>query len=187
MAIVSTRLANGQQSAISQYNNLRADVLAHNHSTGEGGAVDHGDLTDGVISGTYLDHDHLNTHVQGAGTSADPDDPGGDQGVHGLPESGYVAGSLGAQLVVQVGTGTTDSTSAITGSYVDQYEDITFPTEYDSAPKVFIVTTEATSARIAVDDVATTGFRALLGFPFGDAATGQESCEFMWIAVGEIS
>ena len=186
MTIVSTRLANGQQSTINQYNDLRADVLAHDHSSGEGGTVDHGDLTDGVISGTYLDHDHLNTHVQGTGeVVGGSDDPGGDQGVHGLPPAAYVAGSLANQLIVQVGTGTTDTATQIGATgYYDQYEDIAFPTAFDSAPTVFIITTETTSARIAVTNVVAASFRALIGFPFGDAATQQEPCDFMWIAVG---
>lgn len=188
MAITSTVLANGQQSDITHYNNLRSDLLTeHDHSTGKGGTVSHGDLSDGVISGTYTDHDAINTHVQGTGTSSDPDDPGGSQGVHGLPSTAYVMGCLSSQLVMQSGTGTTDSTLVVDGSYVDQYEDITFPAAFSGTPKVFVMSNDSNSARIGATSITTSGFRALIGFPFGSKATSQYSAQFMWIAVGVLA
>ena len=189
--IVSTRLASGQISDISHYNNLRADVLAHTHAAGEGGVINHGDLTDGVISGTYLDHDALNTHVQGAGTSPTPDEGGGDYGVHGLPAEAYIAGSLGSQLLVQYGTGQTDNITVV-GSYgsdpvryhYDQYTTVTFPTAFGGAPSVVIMANVDQSVRIAVQNITTTTFTARVGYAYDDYNDTQEDTHFSWIAIG---
>jgi len=165
----------------------------HDHSTGKGGIVSHGDTSDGVISGTYLDHDALNTHVQGAGTSASPDDPGGSQGVHGLISTAYVMGILTGQYTMQVGTGTTDGATEINGSgYYDQTEEITYPSAFSSDPAIFIVPLDSNSARVGVTLAGgeadyTAKFKALVGFPSGSKATGAYAAEFMWVAIGPLA
>jgi len=186
MAITSTVLANGQQSDVTHYNNLRADLLTeHDHSAGKGGTVSHGNLSDGAITGTYLTHEQLNKHVQGAGTSTEPDDPGGSQGVHGLPSTAYVMGCVGAQLIMQHGTAVTDDTVVVSGEYVDQIYNATFPVAFGATPTVYITPQDSNSARIGATNITTSGFTALIGFPFGAKATGQYGATFSWTGIGE--
>jgi len=188
VAINSTNLAEGQQSAASQYNTLRDDLITqHDHTTGQGGTVSHGDLTDAVISGTYIDHSDLNTHVQGSGTSDTPDAYGGDRGVHGLPALAYVLGSMSSQFVAQWGTDTTNGYQVVSGSYVDQTKTVTFPNTFASAPSVYVIPISADSARVGVYSVGTSSFQALIGFPFGGHATAQSNTDFYWIAVGTLA
>lgn len=185
MAITSTVLANGQQSDVTHYNNLRSDLLTeHDHSSGKGGTVSHGDLSDGAITGTYLTHEQLNKHVQGSGTDTSPDDPGGNQGVHGLPSIAYVMGSVGAQLIMQHGTAVTDITSDVGGGYVDQCYDITFPTAFGSPPTVYVTPNDTNAARVGIYNLSAGGCTAFVGFPFGEKATGQYGATFSWVAIG---
>lgn len=185
MAITSTVLANGQQSDVTHYNNLRRDLLTeHDHSSGKGGTVSHGDLSDGAITGTYLTHEQLNKHVQGSGTDTSPDDPGGNQGVHGLPAIAYVMGSVGAQLIMQHGTTVTDGTAVVSGEYVDQTKAIVFPAAFGDTPTVYITPHDSNAARIGAASVTVNGFTALVGFPFGPKATGAYGASFSWVAIG---
>jgi hypothetical protein len=185
MAITSTVLANGQRSDVTHYNNLRSDLLTeHDHSAGKGGTVSHGDLSDGAITGTYLTHEQLNLHVQGAGTDTSPDDPGGSQGVHGLPSIAYVMGSVGSQLIMQHGVSVTDTTSVVSGSYVDQVATVIFPAEFGDTPTVYLTPQDSNSARVGATNISTFGFTALIGFPFGAKATGQYGATFSWNAIG---
>ena len=188
--IDSTLLADGQVADITQYNNLRHDILnGHNHSAGFGAQVSHGDLGDGIISGTYLSHGRINQHIQGSGTESEPDDPGGSLGVHGLHSSVYVMGSYPTQMTMQKGSGTTDNVTQIGSTdFYDRYEDITFPTPFDSAPVVMVTCNDSDSARTGVTNVTTAGFRALLGFQTGSKSEGGDwGAAFHWFAVGAVS
>lgn len=119
----SSTISDTDTAVASQYNNLRLDVFdttgGHDHDgTSSGGKkVSHGDLLDdAAIINTYLTHSMLNKHVQGTGTSSNPDAVGGDTGCHGLPASAKIAGSVAspaAQYCIQAGTATL---SAGTGS-----------------------------------------------------------------------
>ncbi len=104
MALVSSKVAAGMKVLADHFNKLREDLLTnHDHSSGKGGTVNHGDLSDGIISGTGVNHEHINLHIQGTETDPAPDTPGGDQGVHGLHSSVFVAGGAKHQLVILAG------------------------------------------------------------------------------------
>jgi hypothetical protein len=192
--IVSTRLANGQRSDIAHYNNLRADILAHDHSPGQGAVINHGDLADGVVTNpadTYLDHDALDTHVQGGGSSPDPDSGGGGAyGVHGLPSSAYVAGSLTSQCIVQYGIGTTDNTVTIGTdegeTHVDQWTNVYFDTAFGDTPAVVITARAANyqSVRVSVQNVSTTLFSARVGYAYDTKNQNSTPTQFNWLAIG---
>jgi hypothetical protein len=189
MTIQSTVLANGQQSDVTQYNNLRQDLLVeHTHDGSEGGIVSHGNLGDGVISGTYLNHAIINKHIQGAGTDDDPDENGGGSvGVHGLPDTAYVTGSLSTSRIIQSGSSTTSGTVVISGtSYVDQTGNVTFPTAFSSAPFVYITPISSYSTtRIGVVSVSTTGFTARIGYPYTYSSSRFDT-QFYWVAIGVV-
>jgi len=115
----SSSISDTDTALASQYNNLRLDIFdqtsGHDHAgtATSGKKVSHANLVDGLIPNTYLTHAQLTKHVQGAGTSETPDNPGGALGVHGLASDIYVPGSQGymttptaftaAQLVMQGG------------------------------------------------------------------------------------
>ena len=195
MAITSTVLANGQQSDIAHYNNLRSDLLTeHDHTTGKGDVVSHGSLSDGVIispTNTRLTHEQLNIHVQGAGVSATPDDPGGSQGVHGLPPTAYITGCLTAALVLVIGQNTTDDTVAIVGGggEVDQTTTapVSFGSTFTAAPCVIVTCRDTEATRVSAYGATTTGFYPRIGFSAGAKATGQYSASFDWFAVGVLA
>lgn len=121
-----------------QYNALREDVLeVHDHS--EINVVDHGDLSEvgGAIDGTYLTHGKLSKHVQGAGASLDPDDPGGSSGVHGLGADSFVLGTRdSAGKVFVVGTAATDD--YIWPDIQTMIASIPFGVTFTDIPAIFI-------------------------------------------------
>jgi len=163
MALVSSKVAAGMKVLADHFNKLREDLLTnHDHSSGKGGTVDHGDLADGVISGTALDHEHINLHVQGSASAAAPDNPGGDQGVHGLNAASYVAGALGSQFVVFAGhlSGSLSSGTCYFSADGTNVSVVTF----DATPLVFCQiacnTYQANEHRaiVDIDNVTTTSF-----------------------------
>ena len=109
-SIVSSKLVDGESAVYSTFNNLREDLLSnHDHSSGKGGAIDHAILTESAaMAGRICDHGDIDTHIA-HGLAAANDNPGYNQGVHGLNSSVYVAGSLGSALVVKAGTATLDT------------------------------------------------------------------------------
>ena len=155
----STSLSDGDDALAAQYNNLRLDIFdytsGHDHDgTSSGGKkVDHADLVDGgAIPNTYLTHAKLTKHVQGTGTSSDPDADGGGSGVHGLASGVQVAGALGSQLVIQAGK---DSSGGTSGS-------VTFPTAFSNVPVVVATPATPTSTYgewdVRINTITTTGF-----------------------------
>lgn len=200
--VFSTAVADQEDTLAAQYNNLRLDMLdptaGHNHdgtSTG-GRKIDHGDLLDtNAIAGTYLTHAKLNKHVQGTGTSADPDATGGAQGVHSLPAAAYVIGALpgttqeggasGGQLVAQWGI---NWVAAAAGgpTWFDSRCNVEFAREFDSVPIVFVTDTKLEgSTEVKCSSVTTRGFQA--GFGYGSLGTQARTTVFNWIALGELS
>jgi len=190
--VFSTNVADGEDILAAQYNNLRLDVLdpttGHDHdgtSTG-GKKVDHGDLLDtNAISGTYITHAKLNKHMQGTGTSADPDATGGAQGVHGLASAVYVQGSCEDQLVTQFGINVVANCDGQGGPWYQALGYVTFNREYDSAPAVHVTWSEDSMGSPSVFDVTAQGFTA--GFRRPVTGGSSYSGTFNWTAVGEIS
>ena len=170
-----------------QFNRLREDLFKiHNHEQGPpnyGGAVAHSDLTDEILPGTFLTHALLSAHVQGTGTGAAPDNPGGSAGVHGLASSQYVLGIRPHQLLFQYGTGTTDR-------FDDLYQQRgrgTFPIAYVEAPLVWCCSiSEATVATVyqRLPTSFAVRFRYYYTSVYFDALTPTQ---FNWIALGVIS
>jgi hypothetical protein len=188
----STNVADGDDTLASQYNNLRKDIYdtidGHDHggTATSGKKVAHGDLVDdAAIQNTYLTHAKITKHVQGTGTSSDPDDPGGSQGVHGLASSCYVMGSPTGQQVIQWGQDTFNSQSP--GNW--GAKDVTFPTTFSSTPIVFLTFAQARvdgsdgqgGILYVEDSVTATGFTAVTKLePFRTA-------KFNWMAIGTVS
>lgn len=175
MALQSSQVATGETILASHLNNLRQDVVAnHTHTTGEGGTIAHSDLSDGVISGTALNHTVINTHVQGTSTDSNPDSPGGDQGVHGLAASSYVCGSLGSQLVIAAGEVTLSSRTA----------NVTFSPAFST---IIAITCTAYGAKTGTDNFPMELYLTSVsasGFTVTSQTTSFESNKVYWIAVG---
>ena len=176
MPIASSNVADGQTATAAQYNNLRDDVLNnHDHGSGGGIAINHGDCSDGTITGTYHNHANLRTHLMGTGESFD-DNPGGSQGVHGLISGQYVMGSAGAQYIVAFGSDTlsgstkTVSTGVSFGSIVNVH--VTFrqdQTGDDHYPLEVWVDSENAGAGTFKVNVTQTSF---------------DNAQFYWMCVG---
>ncbi len=107
MALVSSKVAAGMTILADHFNKLWSDLTAnHDHSSGQGGTVDHVNLADsGNMSGFNHNHTDLEIHILGSGPGGNEIDAiGGDMGVHGLAASAYVAGNLNtSQMVFFVG------------------------------------------------------------------------------------
>lgn len=176
-----TRVTRGQISAAHQLNDLIEDIREHTHGSGEG-VINHGDLSDGAI-GSGLSHAQLNTHIQGSGTSSNPDAIGGNQGVHGLPAGAFVAGCNTKGLVITSGQAVTDG-SVSRGSWKNQTKTISFGVTYTAAPAVYVMPVLAEAGRIAVSSLTATGCVVSIGF--GSTYYGQSvhAITFNWIAVG---
>lgn len=174
----SSTISDTDTALASQYNNLRLDIFdqtsGHNHAgtASSGKKIAHSNLTDGAIQSTYLTHGILNKHVQGDGTDPDPDDDGGESGVHGLGSGIKVAGSYSTQFVLQAGSGSYGSS-------------VTYPTPYTGSIVAVILQNKAAHSG---DDhyptetyfsagPTTTGFTAAIE---GSSYPGG----FYWLAIG---
>jgi len=117
MPLVSSKVAAGIEILADHFNKLREDLLTnHDHSAGKGGTVDHKDLSESdEMSGMTHQHNDIEVHLQGDGPGPNAiDNPGADQGVHGLGAAAFVAGSIdsngvAAQLVMRAGVATLGS------------------------------------------------------------------------------
>lgn len=195
--VTSTPVADDELIVADDYNKLRADIIdADGHAHDDyGGQVDHKNLLEtGLMTSRKTTHANIDTHIVGGGASF-TDDPGGDQGVHGLPDIAYVLGSIGdddvspKQGVIQFGTATTNIRQQIgSSSYWEQTmsSPVSFPKTFDAVPVVFIVPWDTESARVAAD-VTTSGFTPYIGFAVTPKKDLQYSCTFMWIAIEEVS
>jgi hypothetical protein len=101
MALVSSKVAAGMTILADHFNKLWTDLTQnHNHSAGQGGTVDHGDLADGVITGTTYSHTNIRDHIDAG------------EAVHDLASGVQVAGALGStQLVIFAGSKATPLTT----------------------------------------------------------------------------
>jgi len=180
--LVSSTLTGGNITA-NQFNRLRDDLMKHHdHDTGRGGTVAHTNLTDGTIDDTYLDHDALNLHVQGAGTSGTPDSPGGSSGVHGLGH--YVAGITKRQLVCQIGTGETDRYDEDTQENRGRG---TFSVPFAEPPDIVLCSCNVgQAATVTVYQRLTTSFAAKFRFRDGSPYNEHYAIPFVWAAWGYI-
>jgi hypothetical protein len=167
------------------YNDLRKDIF-EDHVHDENNLVDHGDLTEtgGPIDGTYLTHTKLTKHVQGAGVSLDPDDPGGSAGVHGLPVDAFVMGTRkGAGYTWVLGRNFTDL-----HDWATQYcsSNISFGLTFTDDPYIVICSWQAPDNRacaIVLTDVDESDFNVRINV---ENTTGdeQKTVYFNWMAVG---
>jgi hypothetical protein len=189
--IVSSDLPVGYTGTIAadQLNRLRDDLLKnHTHASGEGGTVSHGNLTDEEIDDTYLTHARINQHIQSTGTSSDPDPTGGISGVHGLASGQYVVGHTRRQLVIQIGSGTTDRG----GEEGDNYEQRgrgTFSIPFAEIPEIiWCINTSGESAIATVYQRLTTSvavkFRFMTDSQYMDG--NQHNIPFIFAAMGVI-
>jgi hypothetical protein len=177
MAITASKVVAGMTILASHINKLIDDILSHTHVSGEGGTVPHNVLSDGVITGTYLNHVDISKHVQGSGTTEHgSDSPGGSQGVHGLNTSAYVAGAFGGQFYVQKGT-------CIPSTYLDapyiKYVTVTFSPAFASPPIIAVTPTERPMSEpfYYLQDVVSGSFKLCSSGPYHDHV-------FHWIAIG---
>lgn len=175
MTIESGMVATGETILAVHLNKLRNDVLSnHDHSAGQGGTVDHADLTEtGDMPGMGHCHEDIDVHLNGGGPGPnDIDNPGGAYGVHGLASAARVAGCLGSnQLVMQCGSGSFGTA-------------VTFPVTFSSLLNVQIQVKGAMTgdghypAESYLSAYSTTGFTAQFqGGSFGGSG-------FFWLAIG---
>jgi len=145
MGIVSGRVSAGVTALATAFNNLRADLTSHDHTTTSGGAtIDHAELADsGAMSGFDHGHADIETHITGVQTITDS--PGGDQGVHGLGATIYPLGCAG--VVVQTEGGAASRTGKIAvmlyGEYFSRSKDFDiyltpYPWNIDSKPEAVV-------------------------------------------------
>jgi len=190
--VFSTNVADQEDTLAAQYNNLRLDVLdptaGHNHdgTTTGGRKIDHGDLLDtNYIAGTYLTHAKITKHVQGAGTSEDPDDPGGTSGIHGLEENVHCVGSPeGAGISIQYGHGMTDSFTG--GGWGDQYKIVYFEHVFSEIPEIFVCGRGGSSPHVNADQITTSQARIRLSYNTLALGTRQSSQPYAYLAIGPI-
>lgn len=191
--LVSSDLPVGYTGAMTadQMNRLRDDLLIHHdHSSGKGGTVGHGNTEDAAIDDTYLTHVNLNKHVQGTGVvEGGPDNPGGSAGVHGLGTTSYVWGNTKRQLVCQIGTGTTDRGGDEDDDPLSQRGRGTFGTAFAEPPElVWCLPNVGQAACVSVYQRLATSFA--VRFRFRDESTysdgNQHNIPFLWIAFGVI-
>jgi hypothetical protein len=167
-----------------QYNKLREDVLeVHCHD--QVNLVEHGFLTEVTgfpIPGTYLTHAILNQHVQGEGMSTEPDNPGGEAGVHGLPFDAFILGTRqGAGIEFVIGRN-------ITNAFNDgcQYciPRISFGVVFTEPPKMIVCAWEVHDNRacaVSVDSVSEYDFQIrLLVTNYNE----ELATYFNWLAIG---
>lgn len=101
MALVSSKVAAGMTILADHFNKLWTDLTAnHDHSSGQGGTVDHADLAEtGVMSGRTNTHTMIDAHIAAA------------DGVHDLDNGVKIPGVLGnTQIVVFCGAKSTPGT-----------------------------------------------------------------------------
>lgn len=170
----SSSVSDTDDALAAQYNNLRLDIFdqtgGHDHDgTSSGGKkVAHGDLVDDIaIPNTYLKHTTLSKHVQAAGTSTDPDNPGGDKGVHGLAAGTFVAGALNSKFAMQGGA----KAAATSGT-------VTFATAFSSVP--FVATSVDMASGLPADQGIRIHGRTTAKFDY----TCSGSLAITWIAIG---
>lgn len=103
----SSKVAAGIDILADHFNKLREDLTSnHDHGAGKGGSIDHKDLAEtDVMSGMAHQHGDIKVHLLGGGPGPEAiDNPGGDEGVHGLASGVMVPGYLGStQVVFQCG------------------------------------------------------------------------------------
>jgi hypothetical protein len=174
------------------FNKLRQDLFKiHDHSgTGFGGTISHANIEDSALLGTALTHALLDDHVRGS--IAHSDNPGGDQGVHGLSPSQHVAGSQPRQFVVQIGTGTVNRWDKERNEHRGRG---TFGTPFKETPTVFCVNTFGESAVTTVYQTLLTSFAVRFRFYYTsdyfqkgpDGEDGDQwAVTFCFIALGVI-
>lgn len=173
MALTSSKVAAGQTILADHLNKLRDDMLSnHDHDGTYGAQVDHGDLLETSNIGSMGHrHEDIKYHMQGGGPGANNiDNPGGEQGVHGLAASAYVVGSLNSSngLVIQAGY---EAVSATSGS-------VSFDTTFTSI--ICVVLTPHGTISANDTDVFVTSFTTS-GFAWNCA---YQPTGFGWIAVG---
>lgn len=177
-SLVSSRVAAGIAVLHTHINNLWTDlVYNHDHSSGKGGQVDHGELAEtSEISGMNHTHSNIETHMNGS-TGSFSDVGGGDQGVHGHASVVYVAGSMDSQMVIMGGEDTLDGSGDCT---------VTFPQSF-SVLKAISVTMSGTPANPGhpLQDTApyTTG-ESTSGFTAHANAECWANTTFYWMAIG---
>lgn len=187
MALVSSKVAAGMTILADHFNKLWTDLTAnHDHSTGQGGTVDHADLADtGDMSGFAHNHTDIEVHLSGGGVGDEIDNPGGSQGVHGLAASAYLAGNLGSgQLVFFVGK-TASMPSDPTTIYFSADGSSPASIEFDSAPFI-LVSLEGDSGGVSYhkdildfDTITTTSFSLNV-----DHAGGSNGTCVHFLAIG---
>jgi hypothetical protein len=163
----ATKVAEGQPSAAAHFNAIIDDIKTHAHEAGEG-TVLHSSLGGGAISGTYVDHVAISKHIQGSGTSEDPDADGGASGVHGLATGVYVAGANAAHTLVHVcGPFYTVGDDAHYTANKDNWVDCSFGVTFDAGttPAVFVIGVDSVTVRTAVPtaSITTTQCRVYIG------------------------
>ena len=169
MALESGKVATGDTIQASDFNKLRNDLLTnHTHASGEGGVVDHADLTEtGDMSEMGHRHEDIDVHLLGSGPGPNSiDSPGGEQGVHGLASVTYVAGALNSQWVIDAGQ---------TGS--GKSGTVNFTTAFSSPPRVVVTpvySSENANLSASVHTVTTSSFQWVCSV----------SVPLNWIAVG---
>lgn len=201
MALVSSKVAAGITILAEHFNKLWTDMTQnHNHSSGQGGTVSHGDLSDGVVTGTYTSHDVINNHIQADGTEAEPDGYGGARGVHGLPAAQYVFGSPGivasagdVETAATEGAGTLHSGQVVALSGFHQTDGgeftIPFPASYFATKPIVLISPTDDSTQhwrantflcnVVWNSITTSQFKVWSN------ATAGYPVHIHWIAIGQ--
>jgi hypothetical protein len=183
MALTSSSVATGQVILADHLNKIRADLVTnHDHSSGQGGTVDHMNLAEsdtGNMSGFNHRHQDLEYHLLGGGPGGNSiDNPGGSQGVHGLAASAFVVGSIKSTngLVIHAGN---EPVTAQTGTVTFADTGVAFTAIVAVILQSIVASPDQTWDRdVDVTSKSATGF----SWECDDETNWPDS--FDWIAVG---
>jgi hypothetical protein len=169
--LFSTKVAAATDILHTHINAIIDDIRSrHDHKDGRGYPIDHADLLESAAMDS-VDHTHTNiqTHMMGSGSSFS-DNPGGDEGVHGLSSGEHIVGTVqGDVVVIQAGR---TAVSTLTGTI---YFSHTFNTVHS-----IVVSGQTATTTYGEWDVRITGY-GTTSFTY---AMSQQFSHVHWIVVG---
>ena len=112
-SLIASKVAAASDILHTHINNIIEDIRNnHDHKDGRGYPVDHADLLESdAMDSVAHTHEDIETHMMGTGGSF-IDNPGGDEGVHGLISGQHVVGTLAnGNLIIDAGVKASPGTS----------------------------------------------------------------------------
>lgn len=176
--LIASDVVAGYPITADQMERLFLDIWKnHQHESGDGGTIDHGDVAD-----DKAEHATMDTHIKVGGSFAD--NPGGSKGVHGLASTEAILGITGNQMVIRWGTGITGRKTTTEGK-VENREDVAFgvPVFVQPPDLCFACPTDGYTAFVSAYKVTVNSASFRFYTPFNNVERGVPFC---WFAIGRI-